>query len=319
MKIGVLGAGHLGKIHIKCIRQVPQLELVGFYDISPETRESVSKDLDIRAFSKVEDLLAEVDIVDIVTPTPTHYDLAKQAMEAGKHVFLEKPVTETVEQARDLLRMQEEHGVRVQIGHVERFNPAYLAVEKFKLRPMFIEGHRLATFNPRGTDVSVVLDLMIHDLDLILRLVGSEVVEIRAKGVSVVSNSHDICNARLEFANGCVANITASRISLKQMRKLRLFQEDAYVTIDMLDKSAQIITLEDKDPQTEKALPLETPRGQQWITIHDPQSEPNNAIATELQTFYEAISENKPIRVSLEEGYSALSLAHKIIQACDEK
>jgi len=317
MKIGVLGAGHLGKIHIKCIQQISDYDLVGFYDSQESTRSEVSANLNVKAFDSLEGLIDSVDVLDIVTPTSVHFELAKQAMNAGKHVFIEKPVTETVAQARELLRLQNELGVRVQIGHVERFNPAYLAVEKFELQPMFIEGHRLATFNPRGTDVSVVLDLMIHDLDLILKLVQSEVTDIRANGVALVSNSHDICNARLEFANGCVANITASRISLKQMRKLRLFQQDAYVTIDMLEKEAQIITLEDSDPGTGKAMSLPTPQGEKWISINLPEAQPNNAILSELQEFHNAIQQDRPIRVSLEEGYSALSLAHKIIEACE--
>lgn len=319
MKIGVLGAGHLGKIHIKCIKMIPEYQLVGFYDADESTRQTVEEEHGIKAFDSVQGLIDAVDVVDIVTPTTTHYELAKQVITNGRHAFIEKPVTQTVEQARELLSMQHEFGARVQIGHVERFNPAYLAVEQFELKPMFIEGHRLATFNPRGTDVSVVLDLMIHDLDLILKLVGSEVEHIHAKGVSVVSNSHDICNARLQFKNGCVANITASRISLKQMRKLRLFQEDAYVTIDMLEKKAQIITLDENDPGNDMAMPLDTPKGKRWISMTDPVAEPNNAIQSELFEFHQSIVSNKPIKVSLEEGYTALSLAHKIIEACENE
>lgn len=318
MKIGVLGAGHLGKIHIKCIKMIPEYDLVGFFDADSNIRQQVQEEYGVTAFESVEQLIEAVEVVDIVTPTTTHFDLAMQVISRGRHAFIEKPVTQTVEQARELISMQHEYGARVQIGHVERFNPAYLAVEQFELKPMFIEGHRLATFNPRGTDVSVVLDLMIHDLDLILKLVGSEVEKIHAKGVSVVSNSHDICNARLQFKNGCVANITASRISLKQMRKLRLFQGDAYVTIDMLEKKAQIITLDENDPGHDMAMLLDTPKGQRWITMNEPIAEPNNAIQSELFEFYQSIVSKKPIKVSLEEGYTALSLAHKIIEACEE-
>lgn len=317
MKIGVLGTGHLGKIHIKCIKNIEQWELVGFFDANADTRAQVSEDLEVTAYDSMDALMDEVDALDIVTPTPSHFDLAKKAILAGKHVFIEKPVTETVEQAEELMRLQNEHGVYIQIGHVERFNPAYLAVEQFDLAPMFIEGHRLATFNPRGTDVSVVLDLMIHDLDLILKLVRSPVKSVHANGVSVVSNTHDICNARVAFENGCVANITASRISLKQMRKLRLFQEDAYVTIDMLEKEAQIITLKDEETNGSTAMPLETPKGKKWISIHAPEATPNNAIQSELTEFYISIQDKSEVKVPLTEGYSALSLAHKIIEACE--
>lgn len=317
MKIGVLGTGHLGKIHLKCIRSIPEFVLTGFYDASEDVRIAVSQEFGIKAFADPQSLIEAVDVVDIVTPTPTHYDLAKQAMASGKHVFIEKPVTETVEQARELIALQEEYGVRVQIGHVERYNPAYLALNDFDLKPMFIEGHRLAMFNPRGTDVSVVLDLMIHDLDLVLQLANSRVKEIRAKGVSIVSPSHDICNARLEFENGCVANLTASRVSLKQMRKLRMFQSDAYVSIDMLEKQSQIITLTDEKPDGETTFELPTNQGSKWVDVSMPDSRPNNAIATELSEFYEAVEKQGPTRVSLEEGYSALSLAHEIIKACD--
>ncbi len=318
MKIGVLGAGHLGKIHIKCIRSIEDLDLVGFYDSSETNATKVATELNISAFNSVDELIDACDIIDIVTPTPTHYDLAVQAMKAGRHVFIEKPVTETVEQAEALLKMQDEYGVRVQIGHVERYNPAYLALNDFDLNPMFIEGHRLATFNPRGTDVSVVLDLMIHDLDLVLKLAKSKVKEIRAKGVKIASNAHDICNARVEFENGCVANLTASRISTKQMRKLRLFQSDAYVSIDMLEKQAQIINLTDDKPDSEQAFELPTTSGSKWVNVNMPTSEPNNAIVSELAEFHKAIVTNSPTRVSLEEGYSALSLAHLIMKACDE-
>lgn len=318
MRIGVLGAGHLGKIHLKCISNIPELELIGFYDVSPENAKKVAEDFGLTAFSSEKELIDACDIVDIVTPTPTHFSLAEMAMKAGKHVFIEKPVTETVEQAEKLLQMQDEYGVKVQIGHVERYNPAYLALNEFNLKPMFIEGHRLATFNPRGNDVSVVLDLMIHDLDLVLNLINSKPKEIRAKGVKIASTTHDICNARIEFENGSVANLTASRISMKQMRKLRLFQNDAYVSIDMLEKQAQIINLSDEKPEGAEAFELPTPSGTKWVNVNMPISEPNNAIVSELKEFYQAIIEGKEARVPLEQGYSALSLAHQIMKACDD-
>ena len=316
LKIGLLGVGHLGKIHLKCIRLATErYELVGFYDPNPQVREQVANEFDVRAFASAAELIAAVEVVDIVTPTPLHYELVKQALEAGKHVFVEKPLTETVEQGRKLIELARDRGLLVQVGHVERFNPALLALEDIPLDPMFIEAHRLANFNPRGTDVSVVLDLMIHDLDIVLNLVGSEVTEIHASGVAVVSETPDIANARLEFANGCVANITASRISLKQMRKLRLFQPNAYISLDLLDKEAQVIRLlaaDEAAPPTGQQFPLETPRGTQTLHLDMPAVEPVNAIRMELETFAESIQSGRAPRVSIEDGYRALELAQRI-------
>jgi predicted dehydrogenase len=316
LKIGLLGVGHLGKIHLKCIRLAAEVyELIGFYDPDPEVRAYVSREFGVPAFDSAAALISAAEVVDIVTPTPLHYELVKQALEAGKHVFVEKPLTETVEQGRELIELARDRGLLVQVGHVERFNPALLALENTPLQPMFIEAHRLATFNPRGTDVSVVLDLMIHDLDIVLNLVGSEVVDIHAGGVAVVSTTPDIANARLEFANGCVANITASRISLKQMRKLRLFQPNAYISLDLLDKEAQVVRLLDAGetaPATGQQFPLETPRGTKTLHLDMPTVEPVNAIRMELETFAESIRAGRPPRVSIEDGYRALELAQRI-------
>ena len=236
LKIGVLGAGHLGKIHIKCIKDIPEYELVGFYDPIAENAEKVSDEFELKSFNNIARLLSEVDAVDIVTPTLSHFDCASQALKAGKHVFIEKPVTNTLQEAKGLLSMAEASDLKVQVGHVERFNPAFVAAKDHLEQPMFIETHRLAQFNPRGLDVPVVLDLMIHDIDVILKVVGSEVVNISASGVNVVADTPDIANARLEFANGCVANLTTSRIAVKNMRKSRFFQRDAYLGVDFLEK-----------------------------------------------------------------------------------
>ena len=233
LKIGVLGVGHLGKIHLKCIEMASaHYDLVGFLILDQFTRQKVVEAFGIPAFESAEELMDVVDVVDIVTPTVAHFDLASAAIRRGKHIFIEKPLTHTLEEAEELIRLSQEYGVKVQVGHVERFNPALMALEDMPLEPMFIEAHRLAQFNPRGTDVSVILDLMIHDLDIILSLVRSEVKFISASGVAVVSDTPDISNARIEFENGCVANLTASRISLKQMRKVRFFQKDAYISLD---------------------------------------------------------------------------------------
>jgi predicted dehydrogenase len=317
LKIGLLGVGHLGKIHLKCIQASEALELVGFYDPDPTTAQKVAETFNTKAFSSFEALLEAVDAVDIVTPTTTHFELAKKAAEHGKHIFIEKPLTHTVEEARILKQIVQKQGVKVQIGHVERFNPAFLSMGETKIAPMFIEAHRLATFNPRGTDVSVVLDLMIHDIDLILHLVKSEIKQIHASGVAIVSASPDIANARIEFENGCVANLTASRMSLKQMRKVRLFQPDAYISLDFLEKKSQIISLLDENTEGvdfSALMPLETARGTKWIDIKMPEPVAVNAIQMELETFAESILHNSDIKVTIEDGYRALKVAHQIIE-----
>ncbi len=316
LKIGVLGVGHLGKIHLKCINLVKSFELVGFYDPNDEYAAFVMKAYQIKRFETIEDLLAAVDVVDIVTPTTTHFQLAKQAIEQGKHVFIEKPITETPEQAKKLLDLTKIHGVKVQVGHVERFNPVMLALDNVSLNPMFIEVHRLATFNPRGTDVSVVLDLMIHDLDIILSLVKSPVKAVQATGVSVVSNTADLSNARIEFENGCVANVTASRLSMKQMRKVRLFQKDSYISLDFLSQKAEIIRLfdvEQKENFSElPTMEIETQKGRKLIQMEMPEIKPINAIEMELETFAQSILKDTTPKVTLNDGYQALKLAYQI-------
>jgi len=317
LKIGVLGVGHLGKIHVKCIQQTDCFELVGFFDPNDENATQVVESQGVKRFEKVEELL------DLVDATITHFELAHQAIQQGKHVFIEKPLCNTVEEAEILLAARQKHDVKVQVGHVERFNPALLALENTKLAPMFIEAHRLAVFNPRGTDVSVILDLMIHDLDIVLSLVDSEVKGVHASGVSVVSDSPDIANVRLEFENGCVANLTASRISMKQMRKVRLFQPDAYISLDFLEKNSQVIRLYDEGspdlPTDANLMDLQTPKGKKHIHIDMPQTEPVNAIQLELETFAESILQNKKPKVSIDDGYRALKMAHEIIKTIEAR
>jgi len=244
LKIGVLGAGHLGKIHIKCIRESNEYDLIGFYDPDPAISDKVERDFNLKRFSDIQSLIERVDVVDIVTPTISHFECASAALKGFKHVFIEKPVVNTPEEAKQLIALASEARVKIQVGHVERFNPAFIAAKPFFTHPMFIETHRLAQFNPRGTDVPVILDLMIHDIDIVLSVVRSNIRKINASGVPVVSDTPDIANARLEFDNGCVANLTASRISMKNMRKSRFFQSDAYISVDFLDKTAEILRLE---------------------------------------------------------------------------
>jgi hypothetical protein len=313
IKIGVFGVGHLGKIHLKCLKQTP-FEVVGFYDPDDNAAKVVEEEFEIRRFENEEELLSLIDAVDIVTPTSFHYETAMKALNFGKHLFIEKPVTHEIEEARKLVETVEEKGVIAQVGHVERFNPAFTSLTADQLHPQFIESHRLATFNPRGTDVSVVLDLMIHDLDLILSLVDGEVVDVMANGVKVVSSTPDICNTRLTFSNGCVANVTASRISLKNMRKLRLFQEDAYISIDFLEKESQIITLSDQNIEG-SFMPIDTYKGKRYINMSTKGSKDNNAIVDELNNFHSSITTGLPPQVTIMDGYRALELASRIEQA----
>ncbi len=318
MKIALLGVGHLGKIHLKCILATECWELAGFYDLDDKNAESAIGQYGAKRFKSLSKLLAECDAVDIVTPTPSHYELAAKAIRAGKHVFIEKPVTQTIPEGRKLLHLVEKHGVKAQVGHVERFNPAFTALGGMTLNPMFIEGHRLAAFQPRGTEVSVILDLMIHDLDLILHLVKSPVKKVSASGVAVLSNTPDIANARIEFANGCVANLTASRISMKQMRKMRLFQPDHYLSLDFLEKNAQIVRLFATDapnlPPEEQLMEFDTNAGKKWLQLSMPEVVPVNAIQRELETFHEAIANDSDPVVTLRDGFEALKLAHRILK-----
>lgn len=323
LRIGLLGAGHLGKIHLKCILATDCWELVGFFDPSDANAATAEAQFSIRRFKKLPDLLAEVDAVDIVTPTPAHFKMAEKALRAGKHVFVEKPVTATVAEANRLLKLAESTGLKVQVGHVERFNPAFLALSGQVMRPMFIEAHRLAAFQPRGTEVAVILDLMIHDLDLVLHIVQSPVRRVSASGVSVLSHTPDIANARLEFENGCVANLTASRISLKQMRKMRLFQPNAYISLDFLDKQAQVIRLFEQDdpglPPTENLMEFDTPAGRKWLQMQMPDPVPVNAIQRELETFAEAILNDTQPVVTLRDGVEALRVAHLILKEIEKR
>ena len=315
LKVGVLGAGHLGKIHLRLLNQSQKYDLIGFYDADPENAKRVAEEFGYTYFDSIDKLIHAVDVVDIVTPTLSHYDCAKQAIKKGKHIFIEKPITNTVEEAETIRTLVAEHGVKGQVGHVERFNPAFIGVKEQIANPMFIECHRLAEFNPRGTDVPVVLDLMIHDIDIILSVVQSPVKHISASGVSVVSETPDIANARIEFKNGCVANLTASRISLKNMRKTRFFQKDAYISVDFLEKKCEVVKMKDApDNPGDFDMILQNAEGiKKQIYFDNPDIANNNAILDELETFAHAITSNtKPI-VTLHDGTEALRVANMII------
>jgi predicted dehydrogenase len=317
LKVGVLGAGHLGKIHIKLLIELSdKYEFVGFYDPSDDNAKVAIETYGIKRFDEINELLAAVDCIDIVTPTLSHFDCASKALRMSKHVFIEKPVTETVEEAKKLIDLAQEAGVKVQVGHVERFNPAFQAAIPYLSNPMFIETHRLAQFNPRGTDVPVVLDLMIHDLDAILSVVKSGVKRISASGVAVVSDTPDIANARIEFDNGCVANLTASRISMKNMRKSRFFQKDAYISVDFLEKEMEVVRMQDIDGEADPfdmVFDLGEGKPTKRILFDKPDIEPVNAIKEELSTFHDAIVNDTVPIVPLEDGYLALEVAQKIV------
>jgi len=315
LKAGVLGAGHLGKIHLKLLNQSEKYELVGFFDADKDASAAIENEFGYKSFPSMDALIEACDVIDVVTPTVSHFDCASKVIRAGKHLFIEKPITNTVDEADDLLELAAKHGIKGQVGHVERFNPAFMAVNDIIDNPMFIEAHRLAEFNPRGTDVSVVLDLMIHDIDAILSVVDSEVKSVNASGVSVISETPDIANARIEFENGCVANLTASRISMKKMRKARFFQRDAYISVDFLEKACEVVRMKDapKDPD-DFAMILTNAEGvKKQIYFDNPEFDPNNAILDELETFAEAIENDTTPVVTLEQGAKALKVAMQIL------
>ncbi|MDC6363125.1 MULTISPECIES: Gfo/Idh/MocA family protein [Flavobacteriaceae] len=320
LKVGVLGAGHLGKIHLRLLNQSEKYELVGFYDPDEINAKKVAAEFGYTYFENINTLMDAVDVVDIVTPTLSHYDCAKKAIEKGKHIFIEKPITNTSEEAQELLELSKKHRVKGQVGHVERFNPAFLSVKDKIETPMFIETHRLAEFNPRGTDVPVVLDLMIHDIDVILSVVNSDVKQINASGVSVISSSPDIANARIEFENGCVANLTASRISLKNMRKSRFFQKDAYISVDFLEKKVEVVKMKDAPENPgDFDMILQNAEGEKkQIYFENPEIEVNNAILDELETFADAIQNDTTPVVTLEQGAKALQVALQIIESFEK-
>jgi predicted dehydrogenase len=317
LKVGVLGAGHLGKIHLRLLNESMKYDLIGFYDADAINGKKVAAELGYTYFENINKLIDSVDVVDIVTPTLSHYDCAKKAIEKGKHVFIEKPITNTLEEAEELIALGHKNKVKGQVGHVERFNPAFMAVKEKIQDPMFIETHRLAEFNPRGTDVPVVLDLMIHDIDAILSVVQSKVKRINASGVSVISNSPDIANARIEFENGCVANLTASRISLKSMRKSRFFQKDAYISVDFLEKKVEVVKMKDAPQKPgDFDMILQNAEGvKKQIYFENPDIIQNNAIMDELESFADAINHDTVPVVTMEQGSNALKVALQVIES----
>lgn len=314
LKVGVFGAGHLGKFHLNNWKEIADTEIVGFFDPNDDTAIEVAEKYQIPRFLDAALLMEACDAIDVAAPTNFHFEICEAAIKKGKHVFVEKPLANTMTEARSLVKLAAESGIKFQVGHVERFNPAYLAVQELELNPMFIEVHRLAQFNPRGTEVSVILDLMIHDIDIILSIVKSDVKSISASGVGVMTETPDIANARIEFDNGCVANLTSSRISMKKMRKMRLFQKDSYIGIDFLNKKTEIIKLKESGDSNVFAFDIETPGGKKTIAIANPVIPEVNAIRRELEEFKDAIINNTKTIVSEMDGLMAMDVAHQILE-----
>ena len=317
IKIGVFGAGHLGKIHLKLLNESKMFNLIGFYDVNPEHSKKIEKEFGYKYFNNSNLLIDSSDAIAIITPTKFHYEIAMRCIEKNKHIFIEKPIAHNVEEAEELVKFSKERKIIGQVGHVERFNPAYNSVKEMIGNPMFIESHRLSEFNPRGTDVSVVLDLMIHDIDIILSLISSEVKNISSSGVSVISDSPDIANARIEFHNGAVANLTASRISLKNMRKLRFFQKETYISVDLYNKKVEVVKMTDASNELDEfALTLENAEGKKkQILFETPKIINYNAIQIELENFANSINNNKKSIVSLEDATKALKVAYSVINS----
>ncbi len=315
IKIGVIGAGHLGKIHLKLLNSSKKFDLIGFYDTDEKSSKKLSKKEGYQYYSDLDSLLENVDAIDIVSPTTTHYEIAKHVISKNKNVFIEKPITNKTIHAKELIQLSKKNNTIGQVGHVERFNPAYVAAKPHFNNPMFIESHRLSDFNPRGNDVSVIMDLMIHDIDIVLDTVKSKVKTINASGVSIVSDSPDIANARIEFENKCVANLTASRISLKKMRKTRVFQKDAYISIDFLEKELQIVKIKDADESNSNlSMVLKTNSGKdKVIYFENPEILEENSILNELESFAGSINNKSLPKVTLLDGYEAVRIANEIM------
>jgi predicted dehydrogenase len=313
LKVGVFGVGHLGKFHLNNWKEIDEVEIEGFFDPSDSNAEEVAKNYQIKRFNDPDELIDICDVIDIVTPTTSHYELCKKAILKSKHVFVEKPMAHTINEAKEIVKLVKEANIKFQVGHVERFNPALLAAREYDLAPMFIEVHRLSQFNPRGTDVSVILDLMIHDIDIILSLVKSGVKNVLANGVHVLSDTPDIANVRMEFDNGCVANLTSSRISMKKMRKMRLFQKDSYIGINFLDKKTEIIKYKTPDDKDVFTFDVDTNHGKKTIAVAAPVIKENNALKMELQSLVNAINNNEATAVTEVDGYRAMEVAHLIL------
>lgn len=323
LKIGVIGTGHLGKLHVKMFKQILECEVTGIFDSNPQTAQNVSQEFGVRAYNDLDELLlSSVQAASIAVSTTAHYEVAKKCLEKGVHIFIEKPITASIAEAEELVELSKNKKLNLQVGHIERFNPAIISLEKYILEPMFIQTDRLAQFNPRGTDVAVVLDLMIHDIDIILSLIKSEVKKIDANGVAVVSDSLDIANARIEFENGAVANVTSSRISQKKMRKMRIFQRDAYISVDFITGVSEIYHLVPIDQAAEQGSisfgEIGVGERRKRLLYEQPEIREINALKYELELFVKSILYKTHPVVSGVDGLKALKVANSIIKKIEE-
>ncbi len=322
LRIGVIGTGHLGKLHTKMFSEISACELVGVFDLNFSQAELIAKEYNIKAFNNIDNLLDEIDAVSIAATTSAHFELVKKSLEYNKHVFVEKPITASIDEAEEIVKLSNQRQLNLQVGHIERFNPALVSLDKYIIEPMFIQTDRLAQFNPRGTDVAVVLDLMIHDIDIILSLIKSEVKHVEASGVAVVSDNIDIANARIQFENGAVANVTASRISQKKMRKMRIFQKDNYLSLDFITGVSEVfrlIPLDDKvDPTYISFGEIGVGDKKKQIVYEQPEIKEINALKYELELFINSVLENKKPTVSGDDGLRALKVAQIIMKKIKE-
>lgn len=324
LKIGVVGTGHLGSIHTKLWKHNSEVDLVGVYDIDKDRAITIANEYFIKSFDSLEELLSNVDAITISSPTITHYEVAIKAISEKKHCFIEKPITSTYEEAEKLIEFAEKNNIIIQVGHVERFNPAIIAIKDIDISPMFIEAHRLSQFRPRATDVSVIHDLMIHDIDLMLWLVKSELKSIDATGVSVITETIDIANARIKFENGAVANLTASRLSAHPMRKMRIFQKNAYISIDFGNQDVEYFYLsENINSENDKIATLlgsiQDGVKNQNIYYSKPVVPKLNAIEEEQKAFINAIKYNEPIAVDAYSAAKALKIAEEISKQIEQQ
>lgn len=311
--ISLIGLGYIGKIHLRLLKENPNWNVVGIYDTDKTLTKDLALQYNVKAFNDLDELIENSEVIDIATPSSTHFEIARKAIIAGKHIFIEKPVTSTLKESKQLQNLINEAGIVFQVGHVERYNPAFIAALPYFANPVFIEVHRLAQYNPRGTDVSVVLDLMMHDLDLILSIVKSNVRKLHVSGSNLVSNTADIVNARIEFENSVVANITTNRMAFKNSRKFRVFTKDNLVSINLLDKITEVIKIKDAGPKSNNLI-IDPGMGRikKEIIFEHPIILPTNAINEELNTFHNNVNSNKVTKAGIDDAIRTLEIAFDI-------
>lgn len=323
LNFGLVGVGHLGTFHLKLLKEIENINFVGFYELDKEKASNIESEYAVKSYSNYDSLLNDVEALSIVIPTNLHYEIAKKALEKGKHIFIEKPITETIAHAKELIAMAERSNLKIQVGHIERFNPAILSIEKYNLCPLFIESHRLDQFKPRGVEVAVVLDLMIHDIDIILSLIKSPIASVEANGVAIISDTLDIANARITFQNGSVANVTSSRISQKKMRKMRIFQKDAYISVDFQQGLSEVFRLADEnEKKVEMSVSLgqiEKAKQKKNIVYEQPEVKEINALKYEIELFSNSVLNDTTPVVSAYDGLRALEVADLIMQKINKQ